>query len=66
MLVDSLSRLRYLGLHQDNDPEESGYEYRKSIFDTDENTVCSIDSDQAVNNKFEIEGIKCCLNGKES
>ena len=58
MLVDILSRLRHLGLHEDNDPEESGYEYRKSIFDTDENTVCTLDSNQNVNNEFEIDGIK--------
>ena len=31
MLADSLSRLRHVGLHKDNDPKESGYEYRKSI-----------------------------------
>ena len=60
-----LSRLRHLGLHEDIDPEELGYEYGKSIFDTDENTVCSIDNDQNVNNKFEIDGFKNCLNGKD-
>ena len=63
MLVDSLSWLHCLGLHDDNDPEESGYQYKKSIFDTDENTVCSIHSDQNVNNFFEINGIKYCLSG---
>ena len=31
VLVDSLSRLRHLGLHDDNDPEDPGQEYRKSI-----------------------------------
>ena len=65
MLVDSLSRLRHLGLHENKDPEESGYEYGKSIFDTDENTVCSMDSDQNINNEFEINGIKCCQNEKD-
>ena len=65
MLADILSRLRYLGLHEDNNPEEPGYGYRKSIFDTDENTVCILDSDQNVNNKFETDGIKYCLNRKD-
>ena len=31
VLADSLSRLRCLGLHEDNNPEESGYENGKSI-----------------------------------
>ena len=66
VLADNLSRLRCLGLHEDNDPEESGYEYGKSIFNTDKNAVCNIDSDQHVNNKFEIHGIKSCLKGKDS
>ena len=49
-LVDSLSRLRYLGLHDDNDPEGPGQEYGKSIFNTDENMINSLDSDQNSNN----------------
>ena len=36
ILVDSFSRLRHLGLQDDNDPEEPGQEYGKSIFDMDE------------------------------
>ena len=57
VLVDSLSRLRCLGLHNDNDLEEPGQEYDKSIFETDENTVNNIDSDHNANEKFEIYGI---------
>ena len=57
MLADSLSRLRHLGLHEDNDPEKSGYEYGKSIVDTNENTVCSIDSDQNVNKNLKLIGL---------
>ena len=30
-LADSLQRLRHLGLHDDNDPEEPGQECSKSI-----------------------------------
>ena len=65
VLVDSLSRLKHLGL-SDNDPEESGQEYSKSIFDMDENTVNSIESDKKnINNKFEIDGIKYSLDEKD-
>ena len=64
MLVDSLSSLRHLDLHEDHDPEESEYDYRKSFSDTNKNKGC-IDSDQNVNNKFEIIGIEYCLNGKD-
>ena len=60
-----LSRLRCLGLHKDNDPEKSGWEYGKSIFDTDNNTVCSVESNQNINNKFEIDDIKFCLPEKD-
>ena len=65
MLADSLSRLRYLGLHEDNDPEKSAYKYGKSIFDTDKNTVCSVDCNQNKNTEFEIDDIKYCLNEKD-
>ena len=58
MLTNSLSRLRCIGLYDDNDPEKLGYEYGKSIFDTDKNTVCSVASNQNVNNEFEIDDIK--------
>ena len=54
--VDSLSRLRYLGLQDDNDPEEPGQEYGKSIFDTDENMIHSLDSDQNPNDKLKSDG----------
>ena len=30
-----------------------------------ENTVCSVDSNQNVNNEFEIDNIKHCLNEKD-
>ena len=45
VLADSLSRLRWLDLHDDNDPEEPGQECGKSIFDTDKNMTNSLDSD---------------------
>ena len=51
-----MSRLSCLGLHDDDDPEKPGPEYGKSIFDTDENMVNSLDSDQNSNNKFKIDG----------
>ena len=49
VIADSLLRLRCLGLDEDNDPE---------------NTVCSVKSNQNVNNEFEIDAIKYCLNEK--
>ena len=52
ILADNLSRLRYLGLHDDNDPEYQ--EYGKYIFDIYENMTNSLDSDQSSNDKFEI------------
>ena len=54
-LADNLLRLRHLGLHDDNDPEEPGQEYGKSIFDTDENIINSLDNEQNSNDKFEID-----------
>ena len=63
--MESLSNLRSLGLHEDNDPEELGYEYGKSIFNTHENTVSSTNSNQNVNNKFKIDNIKYFLNEKD-
>ena len=45
VLVDSLSRLRHFGVHDYNDPEEPGQEYRKSIFETNENIIYSLDDD---------------------
>ena len=60
VLVDSWSRLRCLGIYEDNDPEKSWYEC-----DIDKNTVCSVDSNKIINNKFEIDNIKYCLNEKD-
>ena len=64
MLTNSLSKLRPFSLHEDNDTEKSAYEYGKSIFDTDKNTVYSVDSNRSINNEFEIDDIKYCLNEK--
>ena len=55
VLADSLSRLRHLGLQDNNDLEEPGQEYSKSIFDTDENIINSLDNDQNSNDKFNID-----------
>ena len=53
--MDSLSGLRCLVLHDDNDPEKSGQEYGKSIFDMDKNMRNSFDSDLTSNDKFESD-----------
>ena len=57
VLADSLSRLRLLGLRDDNDHVESGQEYSESIFDMDKNTINSVDSDQHVDNNFKLMGL---------
>ena len=51
VLAESLSRLRCLGLHDDNDPEEPDQEYDILIFDT-KNIIHSLCSDQNSNDKF--------------
>ena len=33
------AKIKYLGLYEDNDLEKPGYEYRKSMFGTDIDTV---------------------------
>ena len=58
-------RLRCLGLHDDNDPEEPDQVYGKSIFDMDENMINCIDSDQNAKNKFKIDGIQYFLDEKD-
>ena len=60
-LADSLSGLRCLGLYEDNYPEKPGYEYGKSIFDT----ICGVDSNQTINNEFEIKDIEYYLDEKD-
>ena len=56
LLADSLSGLRHLGLQDDNDPERPGQEYGKTIFETDENIIHSLDDDQKTPAEFEING----------
>ena len=52
--MDSLSWLSYLGLHDHNEPEQPGKEYRKSIFETDENIIHSLDDDWESADQSEI------------
>ena len=42
-------------------PEKTGYEYGKSIFNTDIEAVCNVDISQNINIEFEIEGVKYYL-----
>ena len=56
VLEDSLSRLKHLGLHDGNDPEQPGQEYGKSIFEKDENIIHSLDDDQKPVDQFKING----------
>ena len=66
VLTDSLPRLRHLGVHDDNDPEEPGQEYGKSIFDKDENTINSLDNDQNSNDKFKSDGKQYILDKNDT
>ena len=54
VIVESLSRVKCLGLHDNNDPEEPGQEYRKSIVETDENIMHILDDDQNSADQFHI------------
>ena len=65
ILADSLSGLRHLGLHDDNDTELLGQEYGKSNLDMDENTVNKTESVQNINDKFEIDSIKYSQDEKD-
>ena len=47
-----------LGLYETNTPKKEGHEYNKSLFYLEPETVCSVDSNQKVNQEFEIDGIK--------
>ena len=44
-----------------NKPEKEGLEYGKYIFNSKPDAVCSVDSNQKVNQEFEIDGIKYYL-----
>ena len=49
-----MSRLRHLGLHEDNDPEDPGQEYGKYNFETGENIIHSLDDDQKSPDQFKM------------
>ena len=57
-MADSLSRLKALGLYETNTSEKEGHGYGKFDFDLEPETACSVDSNQKVNQEFEIDGIK--------
>ena len=64
VLADSLSRMRCLGLHDNNDPDKPGQEYGKLIFETDENIMHSLDDDQKSADQFKINTQQCILDKK--
>ena len=65
-LVDSLSRLRHLGLHDDNDLEEPGQEYGKSIFKQIKTSYVHLDNYQNSDDKFEINGQQYILDKNDA
>ena len=56
MLSDSLSRLKCLGLYEDNDPEKTRCEYCKSIDDNEVEAICDVDISQNTDlDKYHID-----------
>ena len=55
VLVDSLSRLKTLGLYETNDPEEPGNKCGKSIFDSESDMICDITVCQHAKSEFKNE-----------
>ena len=45
-------------------PWKPGHEHRKSIFSSDLETVCNIDTSQIANQDFEIDGVRYHLTRK--
>ena len=66
--MDSLLRLRCLGLHDNNNPDNNnpGQEYGKSIFDRDENILNGLDNDQNSNDKFKVDGQQYILDKNDT
>ena len=64
ILADSLSRLNTLGLCERNTPEKEWYQYSKSVFNSEPDTICSVDNNQKVNQEFDIGNIKYHFNPK--
>ena len=45
--------LKILGLCERNTPQKEGYKYRKLLVNSEPETVCSVDSNQKVNQEFD-------------
>ena len=58
-------RLKTLGLYEDNDHGKPGHEYDKSIFNSDLELVCNVDTSQNAGQGFEIEGVKYQLDKED-
>ena len=58
ILADSLSRLKTLGLYENNGPEKPGHEYGESIFNFNLETACNVDTSHNANQGFEIDSVK--------
>ena len=53
--------MKSLSLYKDNNPEKPGHEYGKTIFDSDLEMVCNVDSNHNTTKDYEIESIKYIL-----
>ena len=65
IFVDSLSRLKTLGIYEANDPQELGSKYGQIYFDTISETICDVDISQDSNKEFEIKGVKYLIDEKD-
>ena len=62
VLADNLSKLKHVGLYEENYPEKTRYEYSKSIFDND---IENVDISQHIDREFRIEEIKYHIEEKD-
>ena len=60
-----LLRLKTLGIYEDYDPEKPGHEYGKSIFNSDLETVCNVDTSHDANQDFTVDSVKYQLDEKD-
>ena len=64
ILVESISRLKTLGLYKANDPNGQEVNMANLFFDTCSETICDFDINQHSSKELEIKGIKYLIDEK--
>ena len=64
ILAGSVSWIQTLGLYEAKASKKDGHEYGESIFDSETETVCSVENNEKVNQDFEANGVKYQLDVK--